>query len=426
MSSRAGGEVPEYAEAPREGRAVARFRDKSVEIAVGRVRSYPSLSGEAPDTRGFYELAAVRFEGARRILDVGCGAGKGARLLAETCEEVIAVDTDRSAVEFATAHAPRAKVLLADFAKPPSIVAADAAVVVDVLGHARDPLTLLRSVHACLAPGALVMVAEARASPTQTLRAPARRAFSGRALEALLAAAGFQVEERGPSAGPFVMCVARRVEDPACDALMDAVRSLREGNPDGASAALHRAAESSRTAVRAEALVSLGELLFACGDGDGAARAHFAARTADPSDPRADAGLARLSLAMGERTDALMLARAARALDPSDVTAACALAMAMNGPAAAEQLRVASALAPDDATIAITYAVKAGTNDSAIYAMERARRYGDVLPSHFHVVLANLLLRDGRTADATIEARLAEATAPDSAEVAALWKTLRS
>jgi len=44
--------------------------------------------------------------GARRALDVGCGAGPLARRLAEHCEEVVAIDADNSALSRARTGSP--------------------------------------------------------------------------------------------------------------------------------------------------------------------------------------------------------------------------------------------------------------------------------------------------------------------------------
>jgi Flp pilus assembly protein TadD len=293
---------------------------------------------------------------------------------------------------------------------------------------------VLRAVHARLVPGARVVVAEARAYPTQSLRAPARRAYSARSLVALLGAAGFDVDEHVGAAGPFVAVVAHAASGADAETLVEAGRAFARGNVTEATQLLERAAECPRTAVRMEALVTLGDVRLALGDGDGAARAYFAARALDADDPRPCAGIARLTLAMGDGADALALARAAVALDPACSAATCALAMALcasetSVPQGSSALRAAAALSPDDPAIAMAFAgssVDADATRAAIFAMERTRRYGDPLPGAFHVLLAELLLREGRREDAILEARLADATAPGSPEVVALWKKLRA
>ena len=398
---------------------------------AGRERAYPGLPGEAPQTRAFYALAAEKLAGARRVLDAGCGAGNGARRLAESFDQVIALDRDRDAIEVARRIAPAVTFAVADFARPPSIETVDAAVIVDVLGHAANPFALLRAVHARLAPGGRIVVAEARAYPTQLLREPARRAFSPAALEALLGAAGFDVEEHVPGDGPFVACVARAAVDPSCEELSRAARALAIGDVDAALAALERASSADRRAVRVEALVSLGELRLARGEGDAAARAFMAARAGDSAEPRATAGLARITLAMGDVDDAVALARIARSQDAACPTSACALAMALaaagqKGPALGA-LREASALAPDDVAVAMGFAESAagaGQTKPAIFAMERARRYGNRFPAGFHVLLAELLLEGGRAPDALLEARCAAAGDGENAAVAALLEKL--
>src|SRR5258708_6133104 len=88
---------------------VGRFADGgAVRAERGRTRSYPGLVAEAPSTVAFYELACEELGGARRVLDVGCGAGAGSGLLAETFEEVVGIDRDEAAVQFARRFASAA------------------------------------------------------------------------------------------------------------------------------------------------------------------------------------------------------------------------------------------------------------------------------------------------------------------------------
>ena len=421
-----------FSDANAAGRQIARLGGRTVEVDVGRVRSYPGLPSEAPDTRGYYALAVEELAGATHVLDVGAGSGNGARILRAAFPHVVALDSAREAVEFARAHAPGVTVLRGDASDRAQLPTADAAVFVDVLGHARDPRAVLRAVHARLAPGALVLVAEARAYPSQSLRAPARRAFSPRALDALLEAMGFEVTARPGETGPFVVVVARAVAGADPDALVAAAQALGQGDVESAMTHLDRAAESGQKAVRVDALVTLGELRLALGDGDGAARAFLAARTADDREPRAAAGLARLTLAMGDRADGVALARIAHNLDPTCSSTAYVLARALDGADDALKdgaLRTAAALSPDDEGLAMQFAASSGRRGAAkpgIFALERTRRYGDPLPAAFHVLLGELLLAEGRRQDAVLEARLAEAVGPREPEVARLWSRLRT
>lgn len=424
---------PAYSEATAADRQVARVGGRRVEVAVGRARAYPGLPSEAPDTRGYYALAvdALAKRGATRVLDVGTGSGNGARILRAAFAEVVAIDPVREAVEFARAHAPDVDVVQGDVATTRAGALADAAVLVDVLGHAKDPRAVLLAVHAKLKSGGLLVVAEPRAYPSQSLRAPARRAFSPRGLTSLLAAMGFDVDEALGDAGPFVAFVAHSAPSVGSAHLAAASRAFEQGDVECALRELDLAAESARPAVRVDALVTLGDVRLALGDGDGAARALLAARSADPDDPRPAAGLARLTLAMGDRAEALALARIASALDPACSATACALAITLSGYGASSEsaaLRTAAGLSPDDEVLAMAFAQTAadtGARKAAIFAMERTRRYGEQLPAMFHVLLADLLLSEGRRDDAVLEARLAEAVAPGDAEVCALWLRLR-
>src|SRR4051812_22515955 len=53
-------------------------------------------------------LFASRFSRGERVLDLGCGAGYGAALLAETALAVTGVDVSEEAVDYALGHYPRA------------------------------------------------------------------------------------------------------------------------------------------------------------------------------------------------------------------------------------------------------------------------------------------------------------------------------
>jgi Methyltransferase domain/Tetratricopeptide repeat len=361
-------------------------------------------------TRAYYQLASERLAGASRVLDAGAGAGAGARILAAAGFEVAAVDVDRAALD--RVRAPGVTCHEGDLATLPHLGAIDGAVVVDVLGHVASPLRAMLGVRARLeAPAARIVVAEARAYPTQTLRAPARRAFSARALAATVESAGFEVEDVINGASPFVALVARGTADGAWQALVDAARAADAGDASGLFTALERAAKVGGARARAEAHLTAGDVHFSSGDGDSAARAYFAARDADPKDPRPVAALARLALVTGDAEAARALALSARALDPTCPRAASTLAQIADARRERHDAwLIASALAPDDAEIAIAcaeHAMARGDHAAGAFAIERLRRYDAQIPARATLTLAHLLDAMGRPADATLERRVA-------------------
>lgn len=106
-----------------------------------------------------YRWAAGRLRGAR-VLDVGCGHGFGALLLAGAYREYEGVDVDRAAVEWADrVVAPRApKARFAVASALPSDGSFDAVTCFEVLEHVADPRRLLREIGRAAAPGAPIFL----------------------------------------------------------------------------------------------------------------------------------------------------------------------------------------------------------------------------------------------------------------------------
>src|SRR5262249_32043701 len=158
--------------------------------------------------------------------------------------------------------------------------------------------------------GARVLVAEPSAYPTQSLRTPARRAFSTRSLRALLMATGFDLLEWVSVEGTFLGCIVSAATEGPADQL-----------EEGAAGSLSTlgglvASEDIPHAIRVEAALALADGFLALGDGDGAGKAYFRARELDPGDPRPLAGLAQMSLVIGQPKDAESLSSMALRLDP--------------------------------------------------------------------------------------------------------------
>jgi SAM-dependent methyltransferase len=401
----------------------------SVPVVRGRVRAYPGLRSPAPSTSPFYRAFASVGTGDGTVIDAGAGSGIGSALLAPQYDNVVAVDIDPKALAFAREHAPSAETVQSSFDAPLGRRPADAAVVVDVLGFAKDPARFLGSLRGSLGPRARVLVAEPSAFVAQRLVTPARRGFSHRSLEALLVRGGFHAMTWVADTGTFIGCVATAADDGTWEHFAGASRAA-ENDPDLAFAQLAAAARSGRRDVQREAAIATGELRLSRGDGDGAARAFLDAAGLDATDPRPLAGLSLLALAGGSCSDAMELAARAAELDPTEARAAVALAWAadrVGHPEAFNVWRITERLLPDDLDVTSRLAALAserGDYAFGISVFERLRSYGDALPAQFYVTLALMLAAEGRRADALIELRVARALEPDNEMVLELWSEL--
>jgi SAM-dependent methyltransferase len=415
----AGGREPSYEFGKREADIMARFSSgKRVSVHRGRARCYPGLTSVAPSTLAFYQAFSSVISG-KHVLDAGSGASQGTRVLCERVSHVTALDWDARALEFGREYAPSAEFLQADLCNGSPVDRADAAVLVDVLGHLARPEAALRGLRACLPAGSKLFVAEPKAYTSQRLVAPVSRAFSRLALRHLLLRSGFEVADLDCSGGTFVTLVAGRSADPAIDALAEGFHQAGRAQFTAARTEFARARRSDREDVRLEAILGEAEAAWSEKDGDVAVRCYFEANDLAPADGRALSGLARVALITNELDDALRLAHDSLMGDPTEAAANMAMATAaeqLAHPDAFNAWRVAANLAPDDPEIAAGLARVSAARQNyafAIQVLERLRGYGNVLGVEFHVTLGWLLLADGRKSDAAVEARYVLGLAPD-------------
>jgi tetratricopeptide (TPR) repeat protein len=424
------GREPSYEFGRREAEIIARFPStKRVPVTGGRIRAYPGLRSAAPSTLAFYQRFAPLVSG-KHVIDAGSGSSQGTRLLCERVPHVTALDNDARALEFGREYASSAEFRQADLCYGTPVDRADAAVLVDVLGHLARPEAALRGLRACLSVDSSVFVAEPKAYGAQRLQAPACRAFSARSLGRLLLRSGFEVTGEVGTSASFLAFTAKRSGDPAVDALVEGFCQVSRGDFRAAESEFLRARRSLRPEVKLEAVLGEAEAAFAANDGDKAVRCYFEANAQNPKDGSALTGLARLALATGQLDDALRLALDSLKCDPTETTANTAMAIA------AEQLahpdtfnawRIAVNLAPDDLEIATGLARVSAARQNfsfAIQVFERLRGYGSALGVDFHVTLGWLLLAEGRKSDAAVEARYAAAVAPGHAAVTELVQAL--
>jgi len=417
---------PSYEFGRREAEVVARFPSgKRVAVVRGRDRSYPGLRSVAPSTLAFYEAFAPLIRG-KHVLDAGSGSGLGTRILCDYAPHVTALDNDVRALEFGREYAPNAAFLQADLCHGTPVDRAEAAFLIDVLGHLARPEAALRGLRACLPAGSQLFIAEPRANASQRLLPPARRAFSQTSLTHQLLRSGFDLEEVAAPGANFVALVALRSADPCIDALVEALHQAGRNQFRAARAEFARARQSERIDIKLEAILGEAEAAFAANDGDSAVRCYFEANELSDSDGRALSGLARVALATGEVDDALRLAVDALQRDSTDAEAHTAMAVAaehLSLPDAWNSWRIAVNLAPDDLEVATGLARASAARQNyafAIHVFERLRGYDTALGLQFHVTLAWLLLADGRKNDAAVEARYAAAIAPGDAGVSEL------
>ncbi len=423
---------PSYDFGRREAEVIARFPSgKRVAVRRGRALAYPGLRSSAPSTLALYRTFAPLLSG-KHVLDAGSGSSMGTRALCELAPHVTAIDHDARALDFGREYAPNAEFLQADLCLGSSVDRADAAFLIDVLGHLARPEAALRALRACLPVGAQLFVAEPKAYGSQRLLSPACRAFSQRALTNMLLRSGFDVEQVLCTGANFVALVARRSGQPELEALTEAMHQAQRGQFRAAHAEFARAQHSARSDVKLEALLGQADAAFAANDGDTAVRCYFEANELDAKDGRALAGLSRVALATGEVDDALRLSLESLDRDPLEAPAHALMALAaeqLSHPDAFNAWRIAANLAPDDLEVATGLARVSAARQNfafAIQVFERLRGYNTALGVEFHVTLGWLLLADGRKNDASIEARYAAAIAPEHSAVSELQQAIEA
>jgi SAM-dependent methyltransferase len=157
--------------------------------------------GVRKDHLARYDWAAHQLPPHSYVIDLGCGIGYGARILAEAGHTVFAVDIDAEAIEHAKAHfahpnveyvcAPAARVYLPE---------ADAAVCFEVIEHLAEPLPVLQEL-AQAAPVLLASVPNEDVFPWRPEYVFHHRHYTPGDFGGLLAEAGFRVHWIGGQLG---------------------------------------------------------------------------------------------------------------------------------------------------------------------------------------------------------------------------------
>jgi 2-polyprenyl-3-methyl-5-hydroxy-6-metoxy-1,4-benzoquinol methylase len=206
-----------------------RHRMEALLAAAGQGRRLvpvaPADPAADPRDAGYFEFArpellALVPATARRVLDVGCGAGRlGEAIKARQQAEVVGIECDERAARAAVSRLDRvlagdAEALEPDFG-PGSF---DAVVCGDVLEHMADPEAFLRKVRAWLAPGGVLVASVPNVRHHSVVSALVNgnwtyetaglldrthlHFFTRRDAEELFSRAGFRVRRLGVVPGP--------------------------------------------------------------------------------------------------------------------------------------------------------------------------------------------------------------------------------
>jgi len=159
----------------------------------------------------FDGLALDATKGPRRVLEIGSGQGELSREIKGRYPdlELVGVDLSQTGVDIAQAKVPDGAFFQQDLMQPMAVPEryhgwATHAVCSEVLEHLDDPLTALKNVRTCLAPGGRLLVT-VPAGPISAFdrHIGHRRHFTPDSLGELLRAAGLELETVHGAGFPF-------------------------------------------------------------------------------------------------------------------------------------------------------------------------------------------------------------------------------
>lgn len=110
----------------------------------------PSIDGIRTDHVARYEWAAERLaKNCNTVIDIACGVGYGTNLLARKGFDVVGMDIDAEAIDYARKHYgnPRARFEKRDASQPGDLGKYDAAVCFETIEHIQDPRPLLKALR---------------------------------------------------------------------------------------------------------------------------------------------------------------------------------------------------------------------------------------------------------------------------------------
>lgn len=162
----------------------------------------PTLDGIRRDHRARYEWAASLIEPGETVIDIGCGVGYGAFILAGKAAGVVALDRDEAAIRYAEQHykAPNIGYRVRDFSQfPVSMNPYTTAVCFELIEHIEDPITLLSDLNA---ERLIASVPNEHVFPWHAGIKFHHRHYTPENFEHLLNAAGWEVVEWWAQEGP--------------------------------------------------------------------------------------------------------------------------------------------------------------------------------------------------------------------------------
>ncbi len=408
-ASRGGHGRPRYVSNDGHGQWCAVFPSgKHVTIDPGRVRNYPGFNGDSPPTAALYAAVAGAVD-ATTVIDAGAGCGEGAALLQRHHARVLAVDCDEQAVGYGRLFAPNVAWSQADLANLSGVASADLVCVVDVLTHLREPGPALCALRSRVAARGRLFVAEARAVPSQQLRAPQRRGYCRTELVAALTRAGFRIERSVPVGSEFISLLAEPDETPASSTLVEAVARMKEvgaGEDSQLREQLEICQRTGRAGIVVEASLMLAELACKAGDHDLAMGQLERLVERRPRDGRVWSALSNVARQRGGVEQAWHFAVQATDVDPGCYVANLSLALSAQlarRPDAVEAWGYVARLCPAEvAPVARLARVAAERGDykTGIVAFERLLSYANEPNLEVNTTLGWLLLMDGQLGSA--------------------------
>lgn len=171
-------------------------------MLAGERQVAPTLDGIRRDHTARYEWAARHLGTGCRVVDLACGIGYGTQILAKAGHEVIGLDRDREAIDYARTHYAhdRACYWRSDAEKLHIAAQYDAVVCFETIEHVKNPRPMLREL-AKAAPRLLASVPNESAFPWRG-HAHHYRHYTKAEFSALLAECGWRVTEWWGQAGP--------------------------------------------------------------------------------------------------------------------------------------------------------------------------------------------------------------------------------
>ena len=164
----------------------------------------PTLAGIRRDHVARYEFAARLMGCGGKVIDLACGVGYGSAILADAGYDVLGIERDREAIDYALTHYRRDRVVILNTdaaAFHVDVGDYEAAVCFETIEHIADPLPMLRNLCKAV-PLLIASVPNEAVFPHQGRVKFHHRHYTRAQFEALLESAGWRVLEWHGQRGP--------------------------------------------------------------------------------------------------------------------------------------------------------------------------------------------------------------------------------